>query len=158
VELAGVVHESLKDNFVLDDHALKQVINNFISNALKFTGEGGRIKLVSFLWDPSSGIPEEAVKKMEEMPCGIAAQDIKMSEPAIVVAVLDTGVGIKPEHTNELFFTYKQLEEGFYSEAKGTGLGLAIAKGIIENHKGVVGLTSIEGRGSCFFFAIPARR
>jgi signal transduction histidine kinase len=158
VELSSFVHESLKDNFIFDDHATKQVINNFISNALKFTGESGRIKLISFLWDPTAGIPVEAVKKMEEMPCSLANTDIKMNEPSIVVAVLDSGVGIKSEHVNQLFFTYKQLEEGFYSETKGTGLGLAIAKGIVENHKGVVGLTSIEGRGSCFFFAIPARR
>jgi two-component system, NtrC family, sensor histidine kinase KinB len=158
VELSGYIGEGLQDNFILDDHALKQVINNFISNALKFTGESGRIRLVSFLFDPEQGIPKEAAEKMDEMPCGVTVDDLKFKEKSIVVAVLDSGVGIKPEHTNQLFFTYKQLEEGFYSETKGTGLGLAIAKGIIENHKGVVGLASHEGRGSAFFFAIPARR
>jgi two-component system, NtrC family, sensor histidine kinase KinB len=157
IDLSEHVDSSAENNMTFDDHALKQVMNNYISNALKFTGENGRIRIVSFVLDPGAGIPKSAALKLEEMPCGLAASDITTPGPALVVAVQDSGVGIKEGQTKELFFTYKQLEQGFYSESKGTGLGLAIAKGIVEAHGGQVGANSIEGRGSCFYFAIPAR-
>lgn len=155
IEFSEYVDGSVGGHWVFDDHALKQVINNYISNALKFTGENGRIKIVAFAYEPSVGIPKTAMDKMEEMPCGFTGDDLKIAGSSLVVAVQDSGVGIKAGGTKELFFSYKQLERGFYSESKGTGLGLAIAKGIVESHGGQVGANSIEGRGSCFYFAIP---
>ena len=68
----------------------------------------------------------------------------------------DTGVGIPKEQIGDLFNKFKQLSnKEFISNVKGTGLGLAIVKGIIEEHKGKIGVVSQVGTGSAFYFVLP---
>jgi signal transduction histidine kinase len=70
------------------------------------------------------------------------------------VAVTDTGPGIAPENIPKLFNKFAQFEAGARSDKKGTGLGLVISKGIIQTHKGIIGLGSKKGVGSTFYFTI----
>ena len=112
---------------ILDPAKLKQVLYNFLSNAIKFTPEGGRIKV--------RATPE--------------------GSRAIRIEVEDTGIGIKTEDFAKLFIEFQQLEGPAAKQYPGTGLGLALTKKIVEAQGGTVGVTSVPGKGSTFFVILP---
>ena len=156
VSLSSWVTE-MPESIELDPRALKQVINNFLSNSLKFTPSGGNITISAFV---SYGKKFDPVilQKVEEskIPVFPSVKDLSIKKPSLCVVVSDTGIGISDSAISGLFHTFKQLRIGSGDgEEKGTGLGLAIAKGIIEAHEGNIGVVSTEGRGSSFFFTIP---
>jgi signal transduction histidine kinase len=117
-----------------DDQRLTQVITNLISNAIKFTPEGGDIRL------------ETTLVSEEENVCEIQ------------ICVTDTGIGISKEQQSRLFTSFQQAEAGTSRKFGGTGLGLAISKRIIELMEGRVWIDSELGRGSTFGFTIKAER
>ena len=137
-----------------DPQALKQILNNFISNALKFTKENGAILISAFAYDPQKTFPEDLDKsKVSVFP---GAKDINVKIPSLCVVVSDNGLGVPENSVKDLFHTYKQAKISPVSkEDRGTGLGLVIAKGIAEAHGGNVGVVSREGVGTSFFFTIP---
>jgi len=112
-----------------DPRRLDQVLSNLLSNALKFTNEGGIIEV-------GARLPNDA---------------------EIEVYVKDTGVGILKNEIGSLFEKYRQVTSGKSSEHKGTGLGLVICKMIVEGHGGSIRIESVEGRGSTFYFTIPIK-
>lgn len=116
----------------LDKERIAQVLNNLISNAIKFT-EKGDITL-GIIWRS---------KKRESSP-----------KNEMTVFVKDTGQGIAKEQLGKLFSKFQQLAKP-KAEKKGTGLGLAIAKGIVEAHAGKIWAESSLGRGTTFFFTLP---
>ncbi|OGR87843.1 MAG: hypothetical protein A3A86_00365 [Elusimicrobia bacterium RIFCSPLOWO2_01_FULL_60_11] len=116
-----------------DGEKIRQVIQNLLSNAFKFTPDGGSITLSA------------------------AAQD--GPEPVIRVQVKDTGPGIPKEHQGLIFGKFQQVPgtKDVVKGPKGTGLGLAIVKGIVEAHGGKVGFESEPGKGTTFFFTLPTQ-
>ena len=112
----------------VDAARLGQVFTNLISNAIKFTGEGGTIEL------------------------GAAQNDGETT----TVWVKDSGVGIPAHEIGDLFEKYRQTQSGKTSKHKGTGLGLVICKMIVESHGGKIWAESHEGKGTTFFFSLPA--
>lgn len=109
-----------------DRNRLGQVVNNLLSNALKYTDSGG----VSIRAEEKDG--------------------------QTVVSVSDTGDGIKPEDLSKLFSKFDQLGKGKTGEKGGTGLGLVVTKGIVEAHGGRIWVTSPgEGKGTTFSFSLP---
>ena len=112
---------------VLDSGKLKQVLYNYLSNAVKFTGEGGTVQV-------------------RARPQGPAQFRIEVE---------DDGVGIAAEDLGRLFVEFQQLDAGAAKHYQGTGLGLALTKRIVEAQGGTVGATSQPGRGSCFFAVLP---
>lgn len=111
--------------FNFDPVHIGQVMNNLISNSLKFTSSGGTIKITA---KPSIG--------------------------SISVTVSDTGSGIRKDKQHLLFSKFTQLG-GAEHGSVGTGLGLYIVKGVIEAHGGQVSLESEEGRGTTISFTLP---
>ncbi len=109
-----------------DQDKIIQVLNNLISNAIKFTKTGG-ITVTS-----------------------LKSQDA----PEVQVRVQDTGDGIKEEDMKKLFEKFQQLGEA-HQRCAGTGLGLAICKEIVRQHGGKVSVESKLGQGSCFYFTLP---
>jgi signal transduction histidine kinase/CheY-like chemotaxis protein len=109
-----------------DAGRLGQVFTNLISNAIKFTAEGGAIEL------------------------GAAQNDGETT-----VWVKDSGVGIPAHEIGDLFEKYRQTQSGKTSKHKGTGLGLVICKMIVEAHGGKIWAESREGKGTTFFFTLP---
>lgn len=109
-----------------DSDKIIQVLNNFISNAIKFTDSGG-ITVISQV-NPESNFVQVRIK--------------------------DTGCGIKREDIPKLFEKFQQLGES-HRKYSGTGLGLAICKEIVRQHGGKVGVESEPGQGSCFYFSLP---
>ena len=112
---------------VVDPSKLKQVLFNYLSNAIKYTKEDGYVTVAM-------------------RPDG---------SDFFVLEVSDTGIGIKPEDTTRLFEEFQQLDGGISKKYEGAGLGLALTKRIVEAQGGTVGLRSILGEGSTFFHALP---
>ena len=106
---------------------MKQVLLNLLSNALKFTPEGGRVDVTAKLAD---GMAE--------------------------IAVTDTGVGIAPEDQEAVFEEFRQVGTSA-AKQEGTGLGLALCRKFVELHGGRIRVHSEVGAGSTFTFTIPAR-
>jgi len=110
-----------------DERKVKQVLINLLSNALKFTPEGGTV--------------------------GVHA---RMAGDFAEVAVSDTGVGIPPEDQAAVFEEFRQVGAAS-KRAEGTGLGLAISRKFIELHGGTIRVDSEVGRGSTFTFTLPRK-
>jgi signal transduction histidine kinase len=114
------------DSVMADAGRLKQILYNYLSNALKFTPAGGRI---------SVAISPEGAEKYR-------------------IAVEDSGIGIAREDIPRLFTEFGQLGRSETSKT-GSGLGLAISKNIVEAQGGIVGVKSELGRGSTFYVVMP---
>ena len=108
-----------------DERKVKQVLLNLLSNALKFTPEGGRIEVRAGLGD---GVIE--------------------------IAVTDTGIGIAPEDHQAVFEEFRQVGTASRS-VEGTGLGLALSRKFVELHGGRIWVESAVGRGATFTFTLP---
>jgi signal transduction histidine kinase len=108
-----------------DERKVKQVLLNLLSNALKFTPEGGNIDVQAVV---TEGIAE--------------------------ISVTDTGVGIAPEDQEAVFEEFRQVGTASKT-VEGTGLGLAISRRFIELHGGRIWVTSEVGTGSTFAFTLP---
>ncbi len=112
---------------MVDSAKLKQVLYNYLSNALKFTPEGGRV----------------TVRIAPATP------------DRFRIEVEDTGIGIRREEMHRLFVEFQQLDAGTSKKYPGTGLGLALTKRIVEAQAGTVGVRSEVGRGSVFWCELP---
>jgi signal transduction histidine kinase len=136
-----------------DPQAVKQIMNNLISNALKFTSQGGSILVSAFVLKAGDLLPEIDKSKYPAFP---TQKDLNLTKSSLCVVVTDNGIGIPESNLANLFHTYEQAKlSPINKEDKGTGLGLVIAKGIVEAHGGKIGVVSREGVGSSFFFTIP---
>ncbi len=111
-----------------DERKVKQVLLNLLSNALKFTPEGGRVEVRGGMVD------------------GMAQ-----------ITVTDTGVGIAPEEQETVFEEFRQVGTSA-AKQEGTGLGLALCRKFVDLHGGQIRVQSEVGRGSTFTFTIPVRR
>ncbi|HEX5430254.1 MAG TPA: ATP-binding protein [Patescibacteria group bacterium] len=136
----------------VDENKIGQVLNNFLSNAFKFSA-GGKVLISAF----TLAAGEQMLSRVTGLGMiwpGIK-EDVKYSSDQLIIAVTDTGVGIAEEQMGKLFNKFTQLEQGAVSEKKGTGLGLVISKGIVEAHGGHIGIFSEVGKGTTFYFNIP---
>ncbi len=116
-----------------DPHRLVQILNNFLSNALKFT---------------SKGKVTVGMRQVEQDDIGMV----------IEFTVADTGIGIPAERHAAIFTPFVQGASDIARKYGGTGLGLSICKSMIELQGGEVAVNSMEGKGSIFTFTIPYLR
>ena len=116
-----------------DHDQLRQVLNNLLENALKYGGQGGRIKV--------------KVHKPEH--------DALLRARAAKIDVVDSGQGIDPIHLPRLTERFYRIDEHRSREMGGTGLGLAIVKHIVSRHRGRLEIDSVKGKGSRFSIIIP---
>ena len=123
------VDPSIPDKLVGDDFRLTQILNNLLSNALKFTEKGY--------------IAVEVSRSMQY------ERDVEL-----FFMVMDTGIGIPPEKKDQLFESFTQVDASISRTYGGTGLGLAITKQLVELMNGTINLESEPGKGSSFTFTV----
>jgi len=114
------------ENISFDPERIKQVMNNLLSNALKFTGSESTITITS--------------QKLDNF---------------IQIGVSDDGVGVPDEEKVLLFKKFGQAKSANHTEMRGTGLGLYIAKGIVNSHKGKIWIEDNKPKGVRFMFTLP---
>ncbi len=113
------------EDYAFDDNKFTQVLNNLLSNALKYTEKGS------------------------------ITVSTKKSKEGILIDVADTGVGVPDDQKSKLFNKYMQLESSIKNKSKGTGLGLVVAKGIIEAHGGKIVVLDNKPHGTIFRIILP---
>ncbi|WP_309867600.1 cell wall metabolism sensor histidine kinase WalK [Bacillus sp. SLBN-46] len=113
----------------VDEDKMTQVLYNIISNALKYSPEGGQVTF-----------------------------SIKEEESRIIVSVKDQGVGIPKENIGKIFDRFYRVDKARTRKLGGTGLGLAIAKEMVNAHGGSIWATSQEGKGTTIAFSLPYER
>ena len=124
------VDDMIPKRLVGDDQRLMQVLNNLLSNASKFTPEGGLVELIVNLIDQAQG------------RCTLQLQ------------VKDTGIGITEAQQQKLFNSFQQADSSTARSYGGTGLGLAISRRIVEMMEGEISVRSEAGHGSTFVFTV----
>ncbi len=154
VDLSLSISNNVPKTINLDERAIKQVINNYVSNALKFTKEGGKVLVSVFVAEKGRVLPDDLERA--DMKVFPSIKDMNIEGKTLCIVVSDNGSGIKDEYMQNLFQSYVQVGNGSNNEKeKGTGLGLAISKGIAQAHGGNVGAISRSEEGSSFFFTLP---
>ncbi len=129
VHLHAEVPASLPHAYI-DGQRITQVLRNLITNAVKFTPEGGEVTVAA-----------------------------AVAGDQIVLRVRDTGIGISPEHLDHIFERFYQVSGAASSgRYQGQGLGLAIVRIIVESHGGSVQVESDPGQGSTFTVSLPSTR
>src|SRR6185295_1400261 len=109
-----------------DRDRLREAVSNLLSNAIRYTGEGGRVDV-----------------SVAPGPAGA------------VLSVADTGIGIPEKDRAHVFERFYRVDEARSRDKGGSGLGLAITKWIIEAHRGTISFTSEEGKGTTFTVRLP---
>ena len=150
VELAAYVAPDIPDHLVGDPHRLRQILSNFISNALKFTIHGS--VLVEVDWLPAGEATSSVDRSLDAV-----GHDVP-SEGIVRFAVKDTGIGISQSAQNRIFHVFTQADSSMSRKFGGSGLGLAITKQLAELMNGTVGVESQENVGSTFWCDLPFPR
>lgn len=114
-------------NIEADHQKIYLVLANMISNAVKFTGEGGRIHI-----------------------------NVELNGHEYWLNVIDTGIGISKSEYNRIFDQFYQVEPSLTRKYQGMGVGLSITKGMVEVHKGRIWVESMVGKGSNFTVVLPS--
>ncbi len=109
-----------------DPTRLRQVLLNLLGNAVKFTPDGGQVRI-----------------------------ETSVTGQMVAISVIDNGIGIAPEHQQSIFEEFQQVGTSTKGIMEGTGLGLAIVKRLVLQHGGSITLKSAPGEGSCFTFTLP---
>lgn len=158
IKIGSVFDANLPATVICDPLRIGQALNNLISNGIKFTETGGSITIQALLHRHGRSIIEEAKNSGIQWHITEDEKNISENPDAAVIAVTDTGVGIPKLALGHLFNKFVQFREtAARKEKRGTGLGLVIAKGIIEEHGGIIGLASKEGVGTTAYFTIPIK-
>ncbi|MCW8809678.1 MAG: ATP-binding protein, partial [Ignavibacteriaceae bacterium] len=123
----------------IDKDKVEKIIVNILSNAFKFTPEGGLIE-VAIKSKPSSFPP-------------LAKGELKGG--SVEISIRDTGIGISKEKIPKVFDRFYQVDGNHKSEYEGTGIGLALTKELVELHHGKIAIDSVEGKGTTFIVSIP---
>ena len=127
IKLEREIDERLGE-FVGDERKVKQILVNVLSNAVKFTPEGGQIRVKAALGDGS-----------------------------VILSVADTGIGIAPEDQEAIFEEFRQVGTTYAQKREGTGLGLTLTRKFVEMHGGRIWVESELTKGSTFTFTLPIK-
>ncbi|UWG96109.1 response regulator [Dehalobacter sp. DCM] len=131
--LETIIAADVPEYVVGDAHRLGQILLNLSSNAVKFT-ESGKIRIRALL------------------------QNTDKKRDVVRFEVEDSGIGLPEYLKDEIFKPFVQADTSNTRKYGGTGLGLSISKGLVEMMNGEIGVNSMEGKGSTFWFEVPLRR
>ncbi len=125
-----------------DENCLEKIMYNLLSNAFKYTPDGGMIQVSCRLRQKGTDFPHQYINDIPDADY-------------VVINVKDNGIGIPPEHTGHLFERFFRVERHDTIIRRGTGIGLAMTKELVELHRGKIILQSDENKGTCFEILLP---
>jgi len=141
-----------------DVELLRKILSHLLDNAVKFTDSGG----ITFGYTKNCHPAQPRTcfgvvsGSLVDPQAGTPASNSLVESNSFRFFVRDTGVGIKPTVRNRIFDNFMQEEISSTRGHEGSGLGLSIARGLVELLGGEIGLESVKGEGSTFFFTIPS--
>jgi two-component system phosphate regulon sensor histidine kinase PhoR len=154
-----------------DREALREILDNLVDNAIKYTPEGGSVTIA---WrrredarseergasgEMGVGSGEQAIQSIESEHPASSNQDpasnIQHPTSSILLSVTDTGIGIKPQDQERIFERFYRVDKARSRELGGTGLGLSIVKHLAQAFGGRVAVESTPGQGSVFTVELP---
>lgn len=135
LKLSYTIADDIPDNLHADHLRVRQILLNFISNAIKFT---------------DTGFVHLDIRKERVEQSTLTLTHLRFD-------VTDSGMGISPEVKQRLFREFSQADGSYARRFEGTGLGLAICRRLVEMMKGYVGVISELGKGSTFWFSFPLK-
>jgi signal transduction histidine kinase/ligand-binding sensor domain-containing protein/DNA-binding response OmpR family regulator len=133
-----------------DRDKVEKILTNLISNAFKFTGEGGEV-LVSLRATTGS----EAISSSDGQIASVATLPRNDKAGFVAITVTDTGIGISPDHLPHIFDRFYQVTHKKTTGEEGTGIGLALTKELVELHHGTISVESEVGKGTTFAISLP---
>lgn len=140
----------------LDRDKIEKIITNILSNAFKFTPDGGRVEVtVARSFSSSAGhshseLDSESPIEMKKL------KRVQLDDQEFVeISISDTGIGISKEKMPKIFDRFYQVDGSHTREQEGTGIGLSLTKELVELHKGKIEVESEEGKGTRFTVSIP---
>ena len=110
----------------VDEEKIEKIIHNLLSNAFKFTKEGGEVIL-----------------------------NLRAAEKSVVISVSDSGIGIPEDQLDKIFDRFYQVDSSQTRSYEGSGLGLALVKDLVELHHGTISVDSKKGSGTTFIVSLP---
>jgi len=134
LQISPSIEKSADSFCVIDSQRVRQILVNILTNAVKYTPEGGTVT-----WDGH-------------------ADAMADGRPCFVHVISDTGVGISAQFMKHMFEPYAREENALSARESGTGLGLAIVKSLMDSMHGTIEVSSEIGRGTSFTLRIPYRR
>ena len=143
IDMTVALDDDLPPRLRADASRLRQVLVNLVSNAVKFTREGGVVV-------------QGQILDLDELAESSRARHLADGKNALLrLRVRDSGIGIPPEHLSSLFEAFTQADNSTTRHFGGTGLGLTISKRLVELMGGRIGVESELGEGSTFWFEVP---
>jgi two-component system OmpR family sensor kinase len=131
-----------------DDHRLRQVATNLVSNAVRHTGEFTKVEV---------RVAAETLGEPHPRLVSAVGASLPMGTPIAVLEVADTGPGVPAEHAERIFERLYRVDSGRSRSQGGTGLGLSIVAAIVAAHGGRVELIGAPGEGATFRVLLPLR-
>lgn len=128
-----------------DSLRLGQILLNLADNAVKFSKDGGSVRIGAAPGELDAGGAS-----------GLGAALFAASRPAVVLTVKDEGIGISEENLRKIFDAFYQIDAGTTRVHGGAGLGLSIVKQLVDGHEGTLEVTSTLGEGTLFTVTVPA--
>ncbi len=145
IEAAGSLPQ-----LIADPIKIRQILINLIGNAVKFTEDGGQIRVRAAYADKAELLPDAAIRQHPEF---VTLRD----KPVFVLSVKDSGVGIAPDDQKVIFDSFRQADNSYTRSHEGTGLGLALTKQLVLLHAGLITVKSTRGQGAEFLVVIPQK-
>jgi PAS domain S-box-containing protein len=136
----------------VDRTKVVRLLNNLLSNAFKFTPEGGEVELLLEV------VPDVARIRGRIPALTYRAEELPATGEYLQITVRDNGVGIPADALGTIFDRFVQAKNRKAGKTKGTGLGLAFCRKVMDAHHGFIWVESVEGKGSCFFLLFPLQR
>lgn len=133
--------DSSLPSIMTDPDLIKVILQNFISNAIKYTAEHGEI-----------------VVTLAHMNKGSTIGEVTVKEDSLLMAVQDSGIGIPPSENDQIFTKFFRAANAKRDDPNGNGLGLYMSKIMVDLLGGMVWFTSIEGKGTTFFVLLPIQK
>jgi signal transduction histidine kinase len=152
--------ESAPARILADERKLKQIVYNLVSNAVKFTGDGGKVSLSArtrvCALRPGVRWNDPDTLKVIQADGFSDENGSNLRSPCVEILVQDSGIGLKPEDHERVFKPFEQAEKLLSRKYQGTGLGLSLTKRLVELHSGRIWVES-QGidKGCLFGFVIP---